>query len=247
MEDVDKDGLRDIYYTTIDKRKGYNLLNLYSLKQGKTYTAYAKMGEAIGDFEPEVEFRFTKNTPKYVKPWFKKMIFKFGFVKKPKELSESNPKDAIRFWIRDNGFLKGYRELQLRFRYYDGDQDKNLAGEGLYPVIAKITVGDIIYRSHYKGIVTAYNKTTNKSYIVYVSKLKRNFVTAFNKANNKILMGTQNDGIIIFDTKVNTLKVYRDKRLRNKDVWKILKKGNHYLIFTDSNRAIKIKAKRLER
>jgi len=247
MEDVQKDGVKDIYYTTVDKKKGYNLLNLYSVGTNTTYTAYARMGEAIGDFDPEVEFKFTKNTPKNLKPWFKRMIFKFGFVKKPREISQNDPKDAMQLWIRDNGFLNKNSELQLRFRMYDGDQDKHFMTKGLHPVIAKVTIGNILYRSHYKGIVTAYNRSTNKSYIVYIAKSKRNFVSAFGYSNNKVFLGTQNDGLIVFDKNANTLKILRNKKLKNKDIWKIIKKGNSYLIFTDSNRAIKIKAKKLER
>jgi hypothetical protein len=108
-------------------------------------------------------------------------------------------------------------------------------------------VNNVVYRSHYRGIVTAYDKNTNKSYIVYVAKFKRNFVTAFSYANNRIFLGTQNNGIIIYNTRINTLKKFRDRRLRNKDIWKILKKGNAYLVFTDSERAVRIRASKLER
>ncbi len=247
MEDVQKDNLKDIYYTTVDKRKAYNLLNLYSVGNKKTYTAYARMGEAIGDFDPEVEFKFTKNTPNNLKPWFKRMIFKFGFVKKPREISQNDPKDAVQLWVRDNGFLNKNRELQLRLRMYNGDQDSKFVAKGIHPIIATITANNVVYRAHYKGIVTAYDRNTNKSYILYVSKIKRNFVTALNYSNNKIFLGTQNDGLIIFDKNANTLKVFKNRKLKNKDIWKIIKKGNSYLIFTDSNRAVKIKARKLEK
>jgi ligand-binding sensor domain-containing protein len=129
---------------------------------------------------------------------------------------------------------------------YNGDQDNNFIAKGIHPTIATITVNNVVYRAHYKGIVTAYNKNTNKSYIVYVPKIKRNFTTALSYSNNKIFLGTQNDGLIIFDKNTNTLKVFKNRKLRNKDIWKIIKKGNSYLIFTDSSRAIKIKARKLE-
>jgi hypothetical protein len=174
------------------------------------------------------------------------MIFKFGFVKKPREISQNDPKDARQLWVRDNGFLNKNRELQLRLRMYNGDQDNKFVSKGVHPVIASVTINNIVYRTHYKGIVTAYNRNTNQSYILYVPKTKRNFVTALNYSNNRVFLGTQNDGLIIFNKNANTLKVFRDRKLRNKDIWKIIKKGNSYLIFTDSNRAIKIKARKLE-
>jgi ribosomal protein S17 len=59
-------------------------------------------------------------------------------------------------------------------------------------------------------------------------------------------LGTQNDGIVILDTNANTLKVLRNKQLKDKDIWKIMKKNNQYLIFTDSERAIQINARELE-
>ena len=249
MQDVDNDGVRDIYFSTIDKKKGYNLLNLFLVKKNAIHTAYGKLGEAIGDFDPEVEFKFTSNTPKTVRPWLKKMIYQFGFVKKPREISESDPKDAVRFWVRDNGFLSSRNDLQLRLRMYNGDQDRNFVpvNKGVHPVTATITVNNVIYRSHYKGIVTAYDRNTNKSYVVYVPKTKRNFVTAFSSGNNKVFLGTQNDGIVILDKSSNVLKIFRHKKLKNKDIWKIVKKHNHYLVFTDSNKAVKVKAKKLER
>jgi hypothetical protein len=246
IEDVQKNGLNDVYYTTVDNKKGYNLLNVYSVINANTYTAYGKIGEAIGDFDPEVEFKFTNNTPKNLHHWFKKMIYKFGFIKKPVELTKDDPKSAVKFWIRDNGFLNKNKELQLRFRMFNGDQDRNFVMPGVHPVIAEVTVGNILYRSHYRGIVTAYDKSQNKSYVVYVSSIKRNFVSAFGYANNRVFLGTQNDGIVILDTNANTLKVLRNKQLKDKDIWKIMKKNNQYLIFTDSERAIQINARELE-
>ena len=242
IADIDSDRTKELYFTTID-RKGYKILNVVSFnKKNGIYSAYAKVSEAIGDFDPEVEFKFTSKTPNNFRPWMKNMIYRLGFVKKPREIEKNDPKSARHKWVRDNKFLHLNEVKHLNITYYNGDNDKTFSfNKGLHPTIASINSNGIIYRAHYKGMVTAYDKNRNRSYIIWIPKIRTNFVTSIYDDGRFIFLGMQNSGIIRYNKNSKVLKHFSLKELRNKDIWKIERKGRYFYFKTDG-KDIRIRA-----
>ncbi len=243
IADADRDRVKDLYFTTID-RKGYKILNIVSFnKRNGVFSAFAKVSEAIGDFDPEVEFKFSKKTPQIFKHWMKTMIYRLGFVQKPREIIASDPKMASHKWVRDNRFLHLSEEKALRVTYYKGDRDTEFVSrKGFHPVISTANIGGIVYRAHYKGMVTAYDKRNNRSYIVWLPKITTNFVTTIYNDGGFIFFGLQNSGVIRLDTNSLVLKHFYPRALQNRDIWKIERRGKFFYFTVDGNN-IRLKAR----
>lgn len=145
-----------------------------------------------------------------------------------------SPMDAADNWVKSNGYLnRNQREKQINTYRYQGNQHFMGRVAGMHPVVATLKVGDITYKSYYKGLVSAYNHRTQRSYVVFVPKNKRNFVTALYSSGRHLFMGLQNSGIVRFDRRGFTMTHIYNKKLRNKDIWNIKKSGNRYHITVD--------------
>ncbi len=241
IEDIDSDGIKDFYYSKEEIKTQNKNINVISFKLKSFYTATGFNGS--NDWEITTEFKFSANTPEKIKPWLQNKMFEFGFLKKPEEISLTDVNFAINVWYKQNKSLNmGDIDKKIIINEYSGDQNFMLSQKGLHPVIEILTIGDIEYKLHYKGVFAAYDKSSDKSYIIMpVRNLKNSGTTLFTDEKN-IYIGLQNIGIIKYNYDKKTLTHIYPKELKNKDVFEITKEGKFLVITTDDKEPVKIPA-----
>jgi len=242
IEDVDLDGIKDFYYSKTESKTQEKNLNLISFQPKSLYMGIGK-NASDGDGGISAEFMFSANTPDKVKPWMQNKMFEFEFLKKPEEISLTDVNLAIRVWYKQNRALNvGDKEKQLVINEYTGDQNFMVSQKGLHPVIETLTVGNIEYKLYYKGVFAAYNKSTNKSYILMAMRNQVNFGTALYTDGKFVYVGLQNIGVVKYDPQMNTLSHIYPKELQGKDIWEITKEGESLMLKTDEKQPVKVPA-----
>lgn len=218
------------YYQLYVNNKGLDLAYVYVNQSGKWTNLAMVLNLPVKGVSKIMPTRVKYNNPDAVAVTPRRDLNKgYKF-----QIEYSNPYHAVRQWRRSNQLPSIGQSQKIATKYYSGNQKFMKTKKYPHPVIAKVQNNRYVFKALYRGIVTGYDKQLKRSFIVYVPQSFRNGPTALHLDKNRLLIGTQNRGLLKYNIKRHTLKALNV--LVNKDIWKITKSGKNYRIQLDGGK-----------